>query len=336
MAQSYPRLRRCCLLRAMCDSLLYIICYAVYAYTTKRAGAGGSPFMIAAICCGVGLVGWLAVLLLQRRRWAPMQVTRASLAAGLCSVLILVSSTASYAIVAVSLVLPLLLNKGGVLAMAPILDWRRGVEVTRRAWLVLLLAVGGMACGVVPGLLTARTPTLLALGLSAVYLLGYVGKLSVIGGQKGNSDFLRAEMSITTVAALPVALLLGVLFTPAPVTALSAGLGNGWVYVAGLASQGCGYFGGMLLMRRASHSLCVPLNRAASVIAGLLASCALGRMPSRFEVFGAVVMALALAIGVWPEKAEGAARTRRPVRVKLPLRARLALLRLAYAEPGVA
>ena len=318
------------MLRALCDSLLYIACYAVYAYTTKRAGSGGAPFMVAAICCGVGLVGWLAVVLAQVRRgtWAPLRVTRATLAAGLCSVLILVSSTASYAIPAVSLVLPLLLNKGGVLAMAPLLDRRRGAVVTPRAWCVLGLAVCGMACGIVPGLLTARAPTLLALALSAAYLLGYVGKLSVIGEQKGNAPFLREEMSVTTVAALPVALLLGVLLSPAPAVALTASLSNGWVYVAGLASQGCGYFGGMLLMRQAPHSLCVPLNRAASVLAGLLASCALGRWPSRWEIFGAIVMTVALAVGVWPVRVKRAAR--------LDLRAKVALWRLAHAEPSAA
>ena len=241
---------------------------------------------------------------------------------------ILVSSTASYAIPAVSLVLPLLLNKGGVLAMAPLLDRRRGVVVTPRAWCVLSLAVCGMACGIVPGLLTARAPTLLALALSAAYLLGYVGKLSVIGGQKGNAPFLREEMSVTTVAALPVALLLGVLLSPAPAIALAASLSNGWVYVAGLASQGCGYFGGMLLMRQAPHSLCVPLNRAASVLAGLLASCALGRWPSRWEIFGALVMTIALAVGVWPVRAKRAAR--------LDLRTKVALWRLAYAESSAA
>jgi drug/metabolite transporter (DMT)-like permease len=314
----------------LCDSLLYIACYAVYAYTTKRAGSGGAPFMVAAVCCGVGLVGWLAVVLAQVRRgaWAPLRVTRATLAAGLCSVLILISSTASYAIPAVSLVLPLLLNKGGVLAMAPLLDRRRGAVVTPRAWCVLGLAVCGMACGIVPGLLTARAPTLLALALSAAYLLGYVGKLSVIGEQKGNAPFLREEMSVTTVAALPVALLLGVLLSPAPAVALTASLSNGWVYVAGLASQGCGYFGGMLLMRQAPHSLCVPLNRAASVLAGLLASCALGRWPSRWEIFGASVMTIALAVGVWPVRAKRAAR--------LDLRAKVALWRLAHAEPSAA
>ena len=318
------------MLRALCDSLLYIACYAVYAYTTKRAGSSGAPFMVAAICCGVGLVGWLAVVLAQVRRgaWAPLRVTRATLAAGLCSVLILISSTASYAIPAVSLVLPLLLNKGGVLAMAPLLDRRRGAVVTPRAWCVLGLAVCGMACGIVPGLLTARAPTLLALALSAAYLLGYVGKLSVIGGQKGNAPFLREEMSVTTVAALPVALLLGVLLSPAPAIALAASLSNGWVYVAGLASQGCGYFGGMLLMRQAPHSLCVPLNRAASVLAGLLASCALGRWPSRWEIFGALVMTIALAVGVWPVRAKRAAR--------LDLRTKVALWRLAYAESSAA
>ena len=61
------------MLRALCDSLLYIICYAAYAYTTKRAGTGGAPFMVAAVCCGAGLVGWLAVVLAMVRsgRWAP-------------------------------------------------------------------------------------------------------------------------------------------------------------------------------------------------------------------------------------------------------------------------
>ena len=317
------------MLRALCDSLLYICCYAVYAYTTKRAGAGGAPFMVAAVACGAGLVGWLLVLLVQLRtgRWAPLRVSRASLTAGLCSVLILVSSTASYALVGVSLVLPLLLNKGGVFLMAVPLDRRHGVRITRRAWLTLTLAVTGMLCGLVPGLLTARAPTLLALALSAVYLLGYVGKLSIIGGQKGNESFLREEMSVTTVAALPVALLLGCLFSPVPAQALTASLSNWWVYAAGLASQGCGYYGGMLLMRQAPHSLCVPLNRASSVLAGLLASCALGRPPSAWEIAGAVVMALALAVGVWPQRAP---------RVHIPLRARLALWRLVYADPVVA
>lgn len=67
------------------------------------------------------------------------------------------------------------------------------------------------------------------------------------------------------------------------------------ILFVGVLSQGTGVFGGLILLDRRENSFCVPVNRASSVLAGLLASLLLSvllglKMPGAAELVGAALV----------------------------------------------
>ena len=281
----------------MHETLLYVASYTAFAALTKLAGGVGRPLAILPVALAAGTLGWAMLLwwMTRTRRWQVAPVDGTVFSAGLASVLILISSTLAYSLPKTSILLPLLLMKGGVLTIAPVIDLARGRQVTMQAAQAWLLAMVGFLVGV--GEL--GTASVGALCCAVTYLIGYALKLWAIDGRKGDQSFLLAEMSVTTTAALFVSIALA-LATSADTSAAAA---SPLPYLAGIASQGCGLFGGMLLMRRAPHSVCVALNRSASVLAGTLASYLLGRPPTPRELAGALLLYLSVAVASAPRRA---------------------------------
>ena len=75
----------------------------------------------------------------------------------------------------------------------------------------------------------------------------------------------------------------------------------GWVIAVGLFSQGTGIFGGLILLDKRENTFCVPVNRASSILAGLVASFASAgifgaALPSTFELLGAGLVVCAIAV----------------------------------------
>jgi drug/metabolite transporter (DMT)-like permease len=71
------------------------------------------------------------------------------------------------------------------------------------------------------------------------------------------------------------------------------------VLVIGILSQGTGIFGGLILLDRRENTFCVPVNRASSVLAGVVGSYGLvvlfaARPPSDRELLGALLIILAI------------------------------------------
>jgi hypothetical protein len=273
----------------MHETLLYVLSYTAFAALTKLAGGVGKPLAILPVALAAGTLGWALLLwwMTRTRRWQVAPVDGTVLSAGLASVLILISSTLAYSLPKTSILLPLLLMKGGVLTIAPVIDLARGRQVTMQVAQAWLLAMVGFLVGV--GELGSASVG--ALCCAVTYLIGYALKLWAIDGRKGDQSFLLAEMSVTTITALVVSIVLALATSADTSTAAASPL----PYLAGIASQGCGLFGGMLLMRRAPHSVCVALNRSASVLAGTLASYLLGRPPTPRELAGALLLCLSVA-----------------------------------------
>jgi hypothetical protein len=73
-----------------------------------------------------------------------------------------------------------------------------------------------------------------------------------------------------------------------------------YVLLVGLLSQGTGVFGGLVLLDARENTFCVPLNRASSILAGVLAGLALVALdqsaPSRPELLGAALLVAAIAV----------------------------------------
>lgn len=75
--------------------------------------------------------------------------------------------------------------------------------------------------------------------------------------------------------------------------------------LVGLLSQGTGVFGALILLDRRESSFCVPVNRASSMIAGMLATAAMARITgapglSTSEMVGAGLVLGAITVLAWP------------------------------------
>jgi hypothetical protein len=147
----------------------------------------------------------------------------------------------------------------------------------------------------------------------AVYLLAYFVRLRAMsraakGDASANMRFFVEEQTIATPVA--VALVLAVaLIDRGPI---GGGLQHGlslasdlsiapWIVVIGLCSQGTGIFGALVLLDARENTFSVPVNRASSVLAGVVATIALWLMlgadgPDLGELIGAVLLIAAVLV----------------------------------------
>lgn len=208
------------------------------------------------------------------------------------SVVVLCASTLAYTMQGVSLLVPLLLMKGGVYLWGPVVDWINGTSVSSRARLVLGLAIVAVAGALwhKVHVSVANVATAAALGCAAAYVAAYFPKLRVMSRYRGDVDFLFAEMTTTLIIALPVSFAIGSAWSLfnhtaalqslltaylVPYASLGPLLSKPAVWLLSLASQGCGLFGGLIFMARVESTLSVPLNRCTSLLGGFVATVAL-------------------------------------------------------------
>lgn len=268
----------------------------------------------------------------------PLLFTRDVLVAAVASAAILISSTLAYSTPQVSLLLPLLLMKGGVNLWGPVVSWLRGDGVTTRARLVLGLALAAVVAVLWNKLsLTASFAVGITVAYAAVYVAAYFPKLEVLSRYRSDGDFLVAEMTTTLIIALPLAVVVGWAHTwqqshlagaaghvdvatllrtlPHAVIASTASLGallcKPLVWVMAVASEGAGLFGGLVFLAPVASTLSVPLNRCTSLLGGFVATVALWSLShvggvwsyvvasqNRPELVGVAAMILALWIGL--------------------------------------
>ena len=320
--------------------VLYFLAYFAFSFLTKTLGKGspGPVLVLASLitCLGVWVVG-LGVEAgwrwwrqrdgeTTRRRPGDNQARRPDNSLIQCtlphlfrrdvvivavmSAIIIVSSTSAYALPGVSLLVPLLLMKGGPNIWAPLIDWLNGSAVTTRARIVFglaLVAIVGALWSKVS--VTASVAVTAAVGWAALYMLAYFPKLKIMARYRGDLVFLIADMTTTLLIALPAVVAL---------VWIKYGAGGLWqsmqlladyrVWAMGAASEGAGLFGGLVFLAKTESTLSVPINRCSSLLGGTAATLALwwlgggtltswavGHVP---ELIGVLAMLAALVIGV--------------------------------------
>ena len=338
---------------------LYLLSYVVFSYATKQLGkeVGATALLLASVvaCAGV----WFGLLLAQHglaalgRRvvfvgkvvgasWLARVLPRLSerdvIVVALASAGILLSSTLAYSRPDVSLLLPLVLMKGGVILWGPVVSFVRGEEgaLSRRAVGVLGLTVAALGVILWPKVDgRAAVGVGVAAACAAAYVVLYYPKIATMRRHLRDAAFLPTEMTLTVLVALPVALVADVLGRThealgglqglagayplarvlggaflASWTQLEALLRDPRLLTQALGSEGAALFGGLLFMAPAAASVCVPLNRCASLLGGSIATLILwtdkgGRVAAFFsergnwpEIFGALLMCAALWVGM--------------------------------------
>jgi len=249
-----------------------------------------------------------------------------TLASGLASGAVIGTTTLAYTFSGVSIVFMMLLMRGGVLVLAPLVDAVSGRRARWFSWVALLLSLGSLFAAFSGSAGFALTAV--AAVDVAIYLASYFVRLRVMSHSAKSDDpdarlrfFVEEQMVAVPaiVLALAVAALAGDHGLPGEIRAGFLALPRTAALlptlVVGVLSQGTGVFGGLILLDRRENTFCVPVNRASSVLAGIVASVVLTlwlsqpRLPTA-EIVGAVLIVVAIAVLALPGVIEGRRRSR--------------------------
>jgi drug/metabolite transporter (DMT)-like permease len=206
----------------------------------------------------------------------------------------------------------MLLMRGGVLVIAPIVDALSRRRVQWPSWVALGLSLGAVAVATGPGV-DVRV-TLAALLDLAVYLMAYFIRLRAMSRLAKSDD---ASVSIRyfveeQLVATPSIVLTLVVLALVGEGQVMMDIRQGFTQVfergrvleevgIGLLSQGTGIFGALILLDRRENAFTVPVNRASSILAGVLATAALsvwlGQRPvDPRELLGAGLVMVAMIV----------------------------------------
>ncbi|WP_236068256.1 hypothetical protein [Citreicoccus inhibens] len=205
---------------------------------------------------------------------------------GLCSAAIIGTTTLAYTLPGASIVFMMLLMRGGVLALAPLVDLWIGRKVRWPSWVALALSLGALGAATGPGV--SLELTVVAVVDVTVYLLAYFVRLFAMSHLAKSGDpavarrYFVEEQMVATPALVFVLITLALVGGDGVLGDIRDGFteffarGHMLAEVAvGVLSQGTGIFGGLILLDGRENSFSVPVNRASSVLAGVVASAAM-------------------------------------------------------------
>lgn len=278
--------------------------------------------VIAGVALFLGLSGWWrhARLPLPTRggeRAEKRYPGREVLLASLFHALIIGATALNYSFEGISILFVLLLMRGGVLVLSPVVDTLRRRSVHPASWLALGLSLSAVILA-----LTDVNNYVLSLGAAlslSAYFTGYIGRFQIMA-QEAKAQGLAAnrryfvEEQMLSAPILFVLLIAGAILAPgAEGEALRHGfagfLGTPAALVAfgiGLLYAGLSAFGSLIYVDPQEYTYCVPINRGSSLWAGVVASYGLTfffgvRPPSPLQLAAAGLVTVALAVLARPD-----------------------------------
>jgi hypothetical protein len=243
---------------------------------------------------------------------------------GICTGLIVATTTLAYTFKDVSIVFVMLMLRGGVLIIGPIVDFLARRKVKWYSWVGSLLSIvsllvafgekAGAASSITTFIYKACCSVSAACAINVgIYIMSYFVRLRFMSKLAKSDDenaniryFVEEQMVATpfTVLVLAVTALLGGQgqFMEEVRTGFTTFFSSQVVLygiLVGLLSSGTGIFGGLILLDKRENTYCVPVNRSSSILAGVLASYILmwwlgGKVPSGGELAGAGIIILAI------------------------------------------
>lgn len=321
----------------------YFACYVPYSALTKTVtgpGSGLTGLAILPITTMVSLVGAAAFIAATGWWRSASQFSlggislprpgRWTFLSGLCSAAIIGTTTLAYTFEGTSIVFMMLWMRGGVLVIAPVVDLLTGRKVRHTAWAALLLSFAAVS------LATRGGASLELSGWAmlniAVYLLAYFIRLQFMSRMAKSADpesrkryFVEEQLVATPAIVLAVTALAlwgqgpGMLELRSGFTEVLTSGTVGWLILIGLCSQGTGVFGALILLDARENAFSVPVNRASSIIAGVLAGYLLhlfagAPAPGLMELLGAGLVIAAMVLLSVP----GLNQVRNPSKLEVP------------------
>lgn len=259
-------------------SLAYLCAYAPMAYLSALFPASRGITAVGVALCMIAV--WTIMGYWRRIVFTPLTVL-----CGICTAVIIKTTLDAYGIKGspVTMLATVLLLRGGVLVIAPPVDLIDKRPVSAGSWAALALSLA--AIGVISGGSSAGRLDSRIIGILTAYCVAYAVKLHLFTPVKKSSKAHTVLISEQTVA---VTLYVGYTLFTEPVKF------GGYQILIGMFSQLTGLFGGMILLSKEGHAACVPMNRAASIIAGLIATYALGKTIKPEEKIGFALLMIAI------------------------------------------
>ncbi len=306
----------------------YFACYVPYTALTKalskgllggEAIAGATLLPLTTAVCAVVMLAFLALTgwwrFASRHQVGPLSIpgpTRWTLLSGLCTAVILTTTTLAYTFDGVSIVFVMLLMRGGVLTIAPLVDWGTGRRPKWYAWVGLGLCFAALVVAFSDSAgydITLPCLVDIALYLSAYFVrLRFMSKLAKSADPNVTKRYFAEEQLVATpasLAALAAIALLGEGAFAAEVRTGFTAIGQspmlGQVLLVGLLSQGVGIFGTLIFLDKSDNTFAVPVNRCSSILAGVVASFVLtwwlsAPLPGNAQLVGAAMVVSAIAV----------------------------------------
>ncbi len=316
-------------------ALLYFACYVPFTSLTKLLSTGRLPGMdgpidgaallpisslsaLVVMLVFVGSTGWWRhahrVTVAGRRVPTPTRWTALS---GLCSSVILTTTTLAYTFEGVSIVFVMLLMRGGVLVLAPVVDAMTGRSTRWFSWAGLGLSMAALVVAFSEDgafALSAFAALDIALYLSAYLVrLRFMSKLAKSDEPDIMKRYFVEEQLITAPATLVLLAVGGAVGAGPFLGALREGWTVLWgsghavaVASVGVLSQLVGIFGTLVFLDRRENTFSVPVNRSSSLLAGVVASFGLAALycfdpPSAHQlVGGGLVIGAILVLSLAP------------------------------------
>lgn len=273
------------------------------------------------VCCCLTMLGWWRYAefhnVLGLRLPVPGFWTTVS---GLGTAVIIATTTLAFTFNGVSILLALLLMRGGVLIMSPLIDFVFRRRVHWYSWAALLLSLTAVTWALANTKSAALT--FAALVNLLCYLAGYAARLQSMTrvAKRGKQAVTRRYFVEEQIVSMPVLILvpLGLaLFGDGEASAalrtgftvfLSRGNSLMPAFAIGLL-YGCLFmFGSLIYLDRRENTFCIPINRSSSLLAGIVSSIVLallfGQPPaSGSQLIGVGCIIAALVILVLPTAA---------------------------------
>ena len=320
----------------------YFATYVPYSALTKGVSSGqigGAPVSgveLLPVSAMASLVGMFTFITAMRWWKFASQVevggvklprpTRYTLLSGICTAGVIATTTLAYTFEGVSIVFMMLLMRGGVLILAPLVDRLSGRSVRWFSTVGLVLSINALLVAFLEDKDAGFGLTALALIDVALYLGAYFVRLRFMTRFAKSEDLAQRTRFFVEEQMVATPVLVGLL-------AIGALIGEGQFLgdlragfttfferdvvlegiLIGLFSQGTGIFGGLVLLDKRENSYSVPVNRCASVLAGVGPAtrswCGRRQGPSVHELMGALLIVQAIRSDAADDDREaGAAR----------------------------
>jgi drug/metabolite transporter (DMT)-like permease len=310
----------------------YFACYVPYSALAKALSSGllrgmargFSGFELLPVTNLASLAGMFAFISAMgwwkyagRRRLVGRELPMPGLwtfLSGVCTAAIIATTTLAYTFSGVSIVFMMLLMRGGVLVIAPLVDFASRRTVRWWSWVALGLSLSALFVAFFGGSSSSLAMTVIAGADVVIYLSSYFVRLRFMSRLAKSDDpnatkryFVEEQMTATplVVLLLGACALIGHGHIMQEIRhGFTAFWTQGYVphaLLVGLLSQGTGIFGGLILLDKRENSFCVPVNRASSVLAGVAASYGLalligGHAPGGVELVGAGLVVAAIVV----------------------------------------